>query len=108
MIFVGLDVSYADYARKGFFQLLAVAAMTLVLLLVARAMATPPDNRRLDTAVLVPALAACVLTLLIVLVAIRRLNLYGAAYGQTMLRLYSTLFAAWVGAVFVIVGGFLL
>ena len=106
-------LSYAAYARKGFFQLVAVAALTLLLLLVARAMASPDgegegEGGRLATAVPVPALAACVLTSLIVGVAIRRLDLYSDAYGLTMLRLYSTLFAALVGAVFVVVGGFLL
>jgi len=42
--------------------------------------------------------------LLIVVVAIRRLNLYEAAYGLTMLRLYSELFSYWIGAVFLGLG----
>jgi hypothetical protein len=42
------------------------------------------------------------LTVLIVLVAFRRLSLYEEAYGFTMLRLYSHIFAVWVGLVFVL------
>jgi Domain of unknown function (DUF4173) len=44
------------------------------------------------------------LTLVIVFVAIRRLGLYADAFGLTMLRLYSTVFAYWVGVVLVLVG----
>ena len=42
------------------------------------------------------------MTLLIVLVAWMRLSLYEGAYGFTMLRLYSHIFAGWVAVVFVL------
>jgi hypothetical protein len=44
------------------------------------------------------------LTLLIVVVAFRRMVLYEQAYGLTMLRLYVELFTMWIGAVFVMLG----
>jgi hypothetical protein len=93
-------LTYAEYARTGFFQLLAVAAITLVTLLGLRAVA------RVDTAAarrrfLVLALIVVALTLVIVGVALSRLSLYERAFGLTMLRLYSQVFALWIGAVFV-------
>jgi len=42
------------------------------------------------------------LTLLIVFVAFRRLSLYEEAFGFTMLRLYSHIFAVWIALVFVL------
>ncbi len=44
--------------------------------------------------------AAVALTLVVVFVALRRLELYQNAFGLTMLRLYSQVFAAWMGGVF--------
>ncbi len=96
-------LSYADYARGGFFQLLAVAAITLATLTGLRTgsdLARPRDGRRF----VVLAGVAVALTLLIVCVALRRLHLYEQAFGLTMLRLYSTVFALWIAGVFVLLG----
>ena len=93
-------LTYAEYARTGFFQLLAVAAITLLTLLGLRAVArvdTPGIRRRF----LVLDLIVVALTLVIVGVALSRLSLYEQAFGLTMLRLYSQVFALWIGAVFV-------
>jgi hypothetical protein len=49
----------------------------------------------------------CGLTLLIVAVAVRRLALYSDAYGLTMLRLYCTIFAGWIGVVLVLLTAWL-
>ncbi|MDP9401901.1 MAG: DUF4173 domain-containing protein [Actinomycetota bacterium] len=96
-------LTYADYARGGFFQLLAVAAITLATLTALRAgadLSDPGDARRFVRL----AEVAVVLTLVIVGVAFRRLHLYEQAFGLTMLRLYSSVFAAWIAIVFVLLG----
>ena len=96
-------LTYAEYARTGFFQLLAVAGITLVALVGLRAVTDLRDpGHRLRFTVL--AEAAIALTLVIVVVALRRLGLYQDAYGLTMLRLYSSVFAVWIGAVLVLAG----
>lgn len=92
-------LTYAQYARSGFFQLLACAALTLVLLLSVRACANPSHPVLIGLAELTVAL-----TIGVVLIAMRRLQLYEAAYGLTMLRLASLAAAAWIGIVFVLVG----
>ena len=93
-------LSYAEYARNGFFQLLAAATITLGVLLALRA--TVQDAR--ERAFLVLSEAAVVLTVLLVAGAVRRLGLYEQAYGLTGLRLFSTAFAVWIGLVFVLLG----
>jgi hypothetical protein len=93
--------TYSDYARSGFFQLLWVAGITLVLLvLFSRITAlNEPANKR---AFIVLAETAIALTLLVVVVASMRLSLYESAYGFTMLRLYSHIFAGWIAVVFLL------
>jgi hypothetical protein len=96
-------LTYAEYARSGFFQLLAVAFLTLVAIVGLRAvtdLAGEGDRRRFT----VLAEVAIGLTLVVVVVAVRRLALYQAAFGLTMLRLYSSVFALWVGVVVVLAG----
>jgi Domain of unknown function (DUF4173) len=96
-------LTYAEYARSGFFQLLAVAVITLGVLLLLRAATrlASPGQRAVFT---IAAEVAVALTLVIVVVAVRRLNLYEDAFGLTMLRLYSELFSYWIGAVFLFLG----
>ncbi len=94
-------LTYAEYARTGFFQLLAVAAITLAVLLGLRAATDLTDDafRRRFTML---AEAAVSLTLVIVVVAVVRLELYEDAFGLTVLRLFSTVSAMWIGVVFVL------
>ena len=92
-------VTYADYARSGFFQLLWVAGITLGLLVLFSRIGNLAE-RKARLAFLTLALCAIALTLMIDVVAFRRLSLYEEAYGFTMLRLYSQVFAVWVAIVF--------
>jgi hypothetical protein len=96
-------LTYAEYARSGFFQLVTVAAITLIAILSVRAVSdmTVPPTRRVY---LILANAAIVLTLVIVFVALRRMDLYEHAYGLTMLRLYVRAFCLWISGVFVLTG----
>ena len=92
-------LSYADYARSGFFQLLAAATVTLGVVLAVRACAdlsSPARRRRF----VVLAEVAIALTLVIVAVAVHRLRLYEDAYGLTLARFFAFAFALWVGQVF--------
>jgi len=95
-------LTYADYARSGFFQLLAVAALTLAVVCGLR-VTTRRESRSRRIVVAMLGELVVVLTVVIVGVAINRLALYDEAFGSTMLRLASTVFAWWLGAVFVLV-----
>ena len=96
-------LTYAEYAREGFFQLVAVAAITLVALVGLRAVTDLSDpGHRLRFTVLGE--IAIGLTLVVLLVALRRLGLYTEAYGLTMLRVVAFVFAVWIGLVLVLAG----
>ena len=94
-------VTYSDYARSGFFQLLWVSGITLAVLILFSRISSFKE-RRSRLAFLVLAESAIALTLMIDVVAFRRLSLYEEAYGFTMLRLYSHVFAVWLGVVFLL------
>ena len=95
-------LTYAGHAREGFFQLLAVAVLTLGVVCGLRA-TMRRGSRAQQVAVAVLCEVVVALTLVIVVVAIDRLALYEAEFGATMLRLACTAFAWWLGAVFVLV-----
>ena len=95
-------LTYAEYARQGFFQLLAVGALTLGVVAGAVRWArrtSPGDERRLQ--VLLGAL--CVLTLVVLASAFRRLSLYESVFGYTQLRISVHGTIIWMAALFVLV-----
>jgi hypothetical protein len=96
-------VTYSDYARSGFFQLLWVAGLSWLVILVVRT-AVPVERGSQRRALIASIEVAIGLVLLIVYVAHSRLQLYEATYGFTMLRLYSHVFAGVAAAAFVLLG----
>ncbi|WP_283138357.1 DUF4153 domain-containing protein [Rhizohabitans arisaemae] len=96
------NLTYAEYARQGFFQLVAVAAF--VLGIVALAVALLPRPKRTDRWLLAGLLGAlCGLTLVILVSALQRLGLYTDVYGLTRLRAFVGAVTWWIGALFVLV-----
>ncbi|MFY1618404.1 DUF4153 domain-containing protein [Micromonospora sp. WMMD736] len=96
-------LTYAQYARGGFWQLLAVTGLTLLVIAVAARRApkaTPTD--RLLVRTLLGALTA--LSLVIVASALYRMQVYADAYGATRLRLVVATVELWLGLLFVLVG----
>ncbi len=95
-------LTYAEYARQGFFQLLAVGALTLGVVAGAVRWArrsASSDERRLQ--LLLGAL--CLLTLVVLASAFRRLSLYESVFGYTRLRISVHGTIIWMAALFVLV-----
>jgi len=92
-------LTYAEYARQGFWQLLAVGALTLAVVAVADVVA---DVSRPRDALLVRVLLGtlCALAIVVVISALHRLRLYEDAFGLTRLRLLAEAFALWLGGLF--------
>ncbi|NVI91299.1 DUF4153 domain-containing protein [Actinomadura sp. BRA 177] len=92
-------LTYAEYARQGFFQLVVVTVLVLAVVAVAKRYA--PEGSRGMVRVLLGLL--CALTLVVVAVALRRLYLYEQTFGWTRLRLWVHAFELWLGFVVVLV-----
>ncbi len=93
--------TYAEYARKGFFELVVVAVITLVLLLVVNKSTERPTLRQKVTFMWLSGLLVLEV-LVIMLSAHKRLALYEQAYGFTTARLFSHIFVGWLAVVFVL------
>ncbi|MFE9393748.1 DUF4153 domain-containing protein [Streptomyces flavidovirens] len=95
-------LSYAEYARQGFWQLLW--ATLLVLLVIALALRFAPRGGDRDRALVRSVLGTlCVLTLVVVASALRRMDLYVDAYGLTRLRISVAAVELWLGLVIVLI-----
>ena len=86
------DVSYANQARHGFFQLCWVAAIVIVMVLVLDWAIERTGRPRLHRQQLVLVL----LTTAILVSALVRMGLYVDAFGLTRLRVYTTVFMVWI------------
>ncbi|WP_344125810.1 DUF4173 domain-containing protein [Luedemannella flava] len=96
------DLTYADYARSGFWQLLYVTVLSLGVVAVAARLAPRDTARhRLWLRLLVGALAA--LLLVVVASALTRMWTYEQAYGYTRLRVWVSAVELLLGVVFVLV-----
>lgn len=91
--------TYAEYARRGFFELIAVAIVSLLLLLTTeKYIAKKETDHALGFKILSTALVIQVI--LIMTSAFTRLSLYEEAYGFTILRLYSHAFIILLAVIF--------
>lgn len=91
-------VTYAESARQGFGQLVVVTVLTLALVTGVRTYGLAESRRdeRLRTGLLA---TLCVLALLVVGSALRRMALYQQAYGWTEARVVGTVGELWLGLV---------
>jgi hypothetical protein len=91
--------TYADYARRGFFELIAVSVLTLGLILGLHRL-VPRATRR--QSVIFNGLSSVMVGLVLVLLASAfwRMLLYQEAYGYTHLRLYVHIFEIWLALTF--------
>ncbi|MBJ8340109.1 DUF4173 domain-containing protein [Antrihabitans sp. YC3-6] len=96
------NLTYAEYARQGFWQLLAVTALILLVLAVAirKAPRESSSDRTLARSLIG---VLCVSSMVIVSSAVFRMWTYEQAYGFTELRLLVTTIELWLGSIFLMI-----
>lgn len=87
--------TYAEYARRGFFELIAVAVISLVLFYIL-SMITKREQKNQGRLFSALGLILVGLVAIILTSAYIRLNLYEAAYGFTRLRTLAHVFMIWI------------
>ncbi|MGW3661718.1 DUF4153 domain-containing protein [Streptomyces sp. NPDC005141] len=94
--------TYAQYARQGFWQLLLVTLLTLLVVVFALRWAPRDDasDKKLVRGVLG---TLCGLALVVVASAVRRMDMYVEAYGLTRLRLSVVAGELWLGLVIALI-----
>ncbi|MEV4130789.1 DUF4173 domain-containing protein [Dactylosporangium sp. NPDC049742] len=95
-------LTFAEYARKGFWQLLVVTLLTLVVIAVTARKASRETAR--ERALLRVVLGLLSLGALVVVVsALWRMDVYEQAYGFSRLRVLVSAFELWLGGLFVLI-----
>ncbi len=95
----GVGITYSEYARRGFFELVLISALTLgVIVLFHTLLEQERRTRRLFS--LLSALLVA-LVFIVMASAVKRMLMYVDAYGLTGLRIYPTAFMLWLALVFV-------
>lgn len=92
--------TYAEYARQGFWELLVVSFLTLLILLSVDAIMKQSGKRL--AAFIAPSLFIIAEVIVIIISAYKRLMLYQATYGMTELRLYVAGFIIFLGIIFLV------
>jgi hypothetical protein len=101
-VLTAAGVTYAEYAREGFFQLLVVVALTLIVVAWAPSWAGAVAGRQRQVLHLLLAVL-CMLALVVAASALHRLELYEAAFGFTRLRFMVHAVIWWLAALLVAV-----
>ncbi|MEV4367397.1 DUF4153 domain-containing protein [Nonomuraea sp. NPDC049637] len=94
-------LTYAEYARQGFFQLVVVSVFVLGIVAVAGGLLRTERGERWLLAVMLGVL--CGLTLVVLASALHRMSLYTDAYGLSRLRISVQATVWWLGALFALV-----
>lgn len=83
-LFMKVNVEdYSYYARKGFFQLMAVSFINFIIILIAKSYQKSKKNKYVNAMAIIMILC----TFIILLSAAYRMRMYESAYGYTLLRL---------------------
>ncbi len=93
------DITYSEYARKGFFEMCIIAVINLALVFLSLLLAKK-QNGKVSVGIRVIATFIAVFTLMIIATAISKMVLYISEYGMTVLRITTSAFMLFLAIVF--------
>lgn len=94
------QITYAQYARKGFFEMCVIAVINLIIVFLALLL-TKKKEGKVSGAVKALATFIATFTLIIIATAISKMILYIGEYGMTILRLTTSAFMVFLAIVFI-------
>lgn len=96
-------LDYSAFARRGFFELCAIAVINLVVIALIQTFTRRNDFDIKPPALRVYTIMISLFTLLIIATAITKMLMYIGEYGMTLLRVYTSWFMILLALVFVLV-----
>ncbi|MEG1862615.1 MAG: DUF4173 domain-containing protein [Oscillospiraceae bacterium] len=90
------EMTYAQYARSGFFELCQVCAINIAILCACNLLVNEEDEKKVKK----PYAALCVISILLLVSAGAKMIMYMAAYGLTEKRIVASIFLLWLIVVF--------
>ena len=97
------DFTVAEYARRGFFEMCAIVAINLGLIVLAVGLCRKAEGR-IPAAVKALALFLCLFSLVLVATALSKMVLYMRSFGLTRLRVLTSAFMVFLAAVVIAKG----
>lgn len=94
--------SYADYARKGFFELLAVTLINLAVIVIMN-LHSKHSGRHKPVALKTYTIILSTFTLVLIATAVSKMSMYISFYGLTQLRVYTSWFMLLCAVIFVLI-----
>lgn len=95
--------SIAEYARRGFFELCAVAVINLFVIMMIQAFTRRCENDKRPAALRIYTVVLSVFSLLLIACSISKMIMYISRMGMTKERIYTTWFMTLLAAAFVLV-----
>lgn len=96
----GYKFTYAQYARRGFFELCIISVINLLFIFAAILISEKKDGK-VSLAVKLPATFIVLFTFMIICTAISKMVMYIGVYGCTVLRICTSAFMIWLFLLFV-------
>src|SRR3989344_1747468 len=101
------ELTFAEYARRGFYELVLVAVLSYLLIAFAESQIKKQGALHLRSFKILSAILIAQVVIILVS-AFMRLSLYEDAYGFSTIRLYSYAFMIWLGVILVFLSGYIL
>ena len=96
----GYKFTYAEYARRGFFELCIIAVINLAVIYAAILLSRNEDGK-IPLAVRLPSAFMVIFTFVIIFTALSKMVMYIGAYGFTVLRVLTSAFMIWMFIFFI-------
>lgn len=93
--------TYAEYARRGFFELCEIGAWNLIILILASLISRTPRAENISLKIMSVILSA--FTILLITTAVSKMGMYIYVYGLTVNRVLTITFMIWMVIVFLFV-----
>ena len=94
--------TYAEYARRGFFELCNVSIINSVIIAVITMVTKQSPSKKINV-LKIYIVTIAVLTLMLIATALSKMVMYINAYGLTLLRIYTSWFMILLACIFVVV-----
>lgn len=96
----GYKFTYAQYARRGFFELCVISVINLLFIFAAVLISEKKKNK-ISLAIKLPAAFIVFFTFVIIFTALSKMVMYIGVYGCTVLRICTSAFMIWLFLLFI-------
>ncbi len=99
----GKNIGYAEFARRGFFELCAISVINLGVIILLQTFSKRKENDKKPLALRIYSIIIPAFTLMIIATALTKMFMYIGEYGMTQLRIYTSWFMILLAVIFALI-----